>query len=122
MPSIDIGCNVSIGAFNHITAINKIVIGNGVMTGKWVTITDNSHGTTDYESLSLQPTKRFMKSKGPVIIEENVWIGDKATILPNVHIGKGVVVAANSVVTKDVPPYCIVAGNPAKIIKELCVQ
>lgn len=58
-----------------------------------------------------------MVSKGPVIIEDNVWIGDKATILANVTIGKGAVVAANSVVTKDVPAYSVVAGIPAKVIK-----
>lgn len=53
-----------------------------------------------------------------MIIGNNVWIGDKATILPNVSIGNGAIIAANSVVTKDVPEYCIVAGNPAKIIKQ----
>ena len=61
---------------------------------------------------------RFVTSKGPVIIGNNVWIGDKATVLPNVTIGDGAVIAANAVVTKDVPPYSIVAGNPAKVIKQ----
>ena len=56
-------------------------------------------------------------SKGDVIIGKNVWIGDKVTILPNVKIGDGVVIGANSVVTKDIPPCSVVAGNPAKIIK-----
>ena len=57
--------------------------------------------------------------KGPVIIEDNVWIGDKATILSGVKIGKGAIVAANAVVTKDVPAYSVVAGNPAKIIRKV---
>ena len=61
---------------------------------------------------------RPVVSKGSVIIGNNVWIGDKATILPNVTIGDGAVIAANSVVTKDVPAYSVVAGNPAKVIKE----
>ena len=115
---IRIGANCNFGAFNHITAINRIEIGDNCLTGKWVTITDNSHGDTDLNSLAIPVSKRPIVSKGPVIIGKNVWIGDKATILPGVTIGDGVVVAANSVVTKDVPSYCIVGGNPAKVIKD----
>lgn len=116
IPSIEIGDNVSIGSYCHITAINRIVIGNGVLTGRWVTITDNSHGDTDKETLDVCPVKRPLRSKGPVIIEDNVWIGDKATILPGVTIGKGSVIGANAVVSKDVPPYSIAVGNPIRII------
>ena len=94
-------------------------IGKNLLTGRWVTITDNSHGNTDYESLVSPPSQRTIVSKGDVTIGDNVWIGDKATILPGVTIGDGVVVAANSVVTKDVPAYCVVAGNPAKIVKQV---
>ena len=115
-PMIKIGDNCAIGAYNHITCINKIVIGDGFLSGKWVTITDNSHGDTDFSSLKIGPTKRPLVSKGPVIIENNVWIGDKATILPGVTIGEGSVVAANAVVTKDVPPFSVVAGVPARIV------
>lgn len=57
------------------------------------------------------------KSKGPIIIDDDVWIGDHALILSGVHIGQGAVVAAGCVVTKDVPPYAIVGGVPAKVIK-----
>lgn len=80
-------------------------------------ITDNSHGETDYDSLKMPPIKRPITSKGPVIIGNNVWIGDKATILPGVTIGDGSVIAANAVVTKDVPPYSVVGGNPAIVLK-----
>lgn len=118
-PVLTIGSNCSFGAYNHITCANKVTIGNGVLTGKWITITDNSHGETDRASLEMKPTKRPITSKGPVVIGDNVWIGDKATILPGVTIGKGAVIAANTVVTKDVPPYCVAAGNPARIIKNL---
>lgn len=117
-PELTIGEKCSFGAFNHITCTNRVQIGNGLLTGKWVTITDNSHGATDYDSLCIMPLQRPIVSKGPVLIEDDVWIGDKATILPGVHVGKGAVIAANSVVTKDVPPYSIVGGNPAKIIKQ----
>lgn len=94
------------------------MIGNEVLTGKWVTITDNSHGETDKESLCVAPNKRSVINKGPVIIHDKVWIGDKATILPGVTIGEGAVVGANAVVTKDVPPYSVAAGVPAKIVKK----
>lgn len=115
---IVIGNNCNFGDHNHLTSIDSIIIGDNVLTGRWVTITDNNHGETNKESLCLSPLSRPLTSKGPVIIEDNVWIGDKATILSGVHIGRGAVVAANSVVTKDVPPLCVVAGIPAKIIKK----
>lgn len=117
-PTISIGSNCYFGAFNHITAINRIEIGNNLLTGKFVTITDNSHGETNFETLQIEPINRPLHSKGPVIIGNNVWIGDKATILPNVSIGDGAIIAANAVVTKDVPAHSIAAGNPAKIIKK----
>lgn len=116
-PSIEIGDNVSIGSYCHITAINRIVIGNGVLTGRWVTITDNSHGDTEVDTLHMLPVKRSLKSKGAVIIGDNVWIGDKATILPGVTIGEGCIIGANAVVSKDVSPYSIAVGNPIRIIK-----
>ena len=72
---------------------------------------------TDYDSLHIPPLKRNLFSKGPVIIGKNVWIGDKATILPGIIVGDGAIIAANSVVTKNVPAYGVVGGNPAKLIK-----
>lgn len=116
-PSISIGSNCHFGSFNHITAINSIIIGDNLLTGKCVTITDNSHGSTDFEHLSIEPVLRPLVSRGPIKIGHNVWIGDKATILPNVTIGDGAVIAANAVVTKNVPAYAVAAGNPARIIK-----
>ena len=53
------------------------------------------------------------------MVEKNVWIGDKATVLPGVSIGEGAIIAANAVVTKDVPAYTVVAGCPAKAIKRI---
>jgi len=114
--SIGSGCNF--GAFNHITAINRVVIGDNCLTGKWVTISDNNHGSTDRSDLELPPLRRKVVSKGPVIIGRNVWIGEKATILGGVTIGDGAVIGANSVVTKDVPPYSVVAGMPAIVVKQ----
>lgn len=116
-PEIVIGNNVSIGQDCHITSINKIIIKDNVLIGKKVTISDNSHGSNSFDEIIIPPINRRLTSKGEVLIDENVWIGDKATILSNVSIGYGSIVAANAVVTKDVPAYCIVAGTPAKIIK-----
>ena len=55
--------------------------------------------------------------KGDIIVEDDVWIGCRVTVLSGVHIGQGAVVAAGALVTKDVPPYAIVGGVPAKVIK-----
>ena len=118
-PSISLGNNSSIGDNSHITAINNISIGDNVRMGKRVLITDNAHGASDPSLLDIAPNKRPLYSKGPVVIENNVWIGEKATILPGVTIGRGSIIGANSVVTKDIPPYALVGGNPAKIIKIL---
>lgn len=118
-PSIDIGNGVCIGSGSHITATNSIIIGDNVLTGKKILITDNSHGKVTIENMHLPPVERPIFSKGPVVIENNVWIGDKATILPGVRIGYGSVIAANAVVTKSVPSGCVVGGNPAKILKKL---
>lgn len=117
--SIRIGDGSCLGSNNHITAINSIDIGKNVLTGKNVTITDNSHGASVKGEFDIAPKNRKLISKGSVIICDNVWIGDKVTILPGVKIGMGSIIGANSVVGHDVPPYCIVAGAPAKIVKQL---
>lgn len=119
-PEVSIGKNCNFGDYLHLTCINKISIGDGVLTGRWVTITDNSHGKTNFEELQIQPSKRKLYTKGPVVIGDNVWIGDKVTILPGVIIGDGAIsaiIGANCVVTQNIPPYSVVGGNPAKVIK-----
>ena len=118
-PEIKIGNYCNIGSFSHITAVTGIYIGDNVLTGKSILITDNAHGASERRLLDIPPRLRPLSSKGPVRIEDNVWIGDKASIMPGVTIGKGSIVAANSVVTHDVPPYCMVGGIPAKILKRL---
>jgi acetyltransferase-like isoleucine patch superfamily enzyme len=116
-PSIEIGNNVHFNFNCHRGAINKIVIMDNVLVGSNVLITDHSHGDSSYESLRIVPSKRKLVSKGAVVIEENVWIGENVSVLPNVTLGKNCIIGANSVVTKDVPAFSIVAGNPAKVIK-----
>lgn len=117
-PEIIIGENVSISWNCHIGAINKIIIKDNVLIGSNVLITDHSHGTSSKEDLHLPPAKRKLYSKGPVIIEENVWIGENASILPGVTIGRNSIIGANSVVTKDIPPDTVAVGNPIRIVKQ----
>ena len=95
-------------------AINKIQIGKNVLFAGYVHITDHSHG---YEDISQPIAPQKLISKGPVIIEDDCWLGFNCEILSGVHIGKHCIIAARAVVTKDIPPYSIAAGNPAKIVK-----
>ena len=116
-PSITIGDNCNINEYNHITACSQITIGDNLLTGRYVYISDNSHGSSKYEEQLLHPHRRPLHVKGPVIIGNNVWICEHACILSGVTIGDGAIVAANAVVTHDVPPYSIAAGVPAKVVK-----
>lgn len=118
-PILRIGDKCNIGEYTHITACNKVEIGDGLLTGRFVFIGDNNHGSLSFEESPIPPVERDLFSKGEVVIGNNVWIGDKATILSGVHIGDNVIIGANSVVTKDVPSNSLAAGNPARIIKGL---
>jgi len=110
---IEIGNNVGISAYCYIQVRGKIIIKDNVLFGPGVIIISENHNFSDLEKpINLQGETR----KG-VIIEEGVWIGARATILDGVKIGKNSIIAAGSVVTKNVPEYCIVAGVPATIIK-----
>ncbi len=118
-PKLIIGNNSAIGDESHVSCARKMIIGNGVRMGRKIFITDNNHGSSNREMLDIIPFDRPLTSSGPVIIEDNVWIGEKVSIMPNVRIGKGAIIAANAVVTKDVPAYSVVGGCPARIIKQL---
>lgn len=112
------GDNCQINDYCHIAAAEKVEFGNNVLIASKVYITDHDHGDTSLESLKMNPIDRPLFSK-PVLIEDNVWIGENAMILKGVTIGKNSIVAAGAVVTKNVPPFSIVAGIPAKIIRTL---
>lgn len=118
-PTLTIGNQCSIGEYNHITTCNKITIGDGILTGRYVYIGDNAHGGLSQEEAQIPPAKRKLISKGEVVIGNNVWIGDKVTILGGVTIGDNVIIGANSVVTHDVPSNSIAAGSPAKVINHI---
>ena len=110
---VTIGDNTRIGI--HCTLIGPVCIGNNVNLAQGITVTALNHNFAD--------TNRRIDEQGistnPVVIGDDVWIGANAVILPGVTIGRHVVVAAGAVVTKDVPSYCVVAGVPAKVIKEV---
>lgn len=116
-PSVQIGNHVIINFNCHIACINSIVIGDNSLISSNVLISDHSHGNTD-PSGKIRRSEPLI-SKGPIIIGKNVWIGEKASILSGVSIGDNSIIGANSVVTKNVPKNCVVAGNPAIIIREI---
>ncbi len=118
-PEILIGDNVSIQDDCHIGAINRIYIGDNVLIASKVYISDHSHGKVNSKDIELSPMRRNLYSKGDVNILNNVWIGENVSILPGVTIGHNTIVGANSVVTKSIESNCVVAGNPARIVKLL---
>jgi len=108
-----IGDHTRIGLHN--TIIGPVEIGNNVNLAQGITVTALNHNFSD-------TNKRIDEqgvSTNPVTIEDDVWVGANAVILPGVTIGEHCVVAAGAVVTKDVPPHSLVAGVPAKVIKEI---
>ena len=114
-PEIHIGDGTWIGIRNSFACINRIDIGKNVLFAGYVHVTDHSHG---YEDINAPIKRQKLISKGPVVIEDDCWLGFGAEILSGVHIGKHAIIAARAVVTHDVPPYSIVAGNPARLIKQ----
>lgn len=118
-PEIVIGNYCSVGEYTQITAIDKITIGDGLLTGRYVYIGDNIHGGLSWNDAIIQPSRRQLTSKGEVRIGRNVWLGDKVSILAGVHIGDNVIIGANSVVTHDIPSNTMAAGVPARVIRKL---
>lgn len=111
--------NVSIGDYSGIGVNARIhgtcIIGSYVMMGEDCIIITRNH---QHASSNIPMMQQGFEAERPVIIDDDVWIGDRVTILPGVHIGTGSIIAAGAVVTKSVPCYSIVAGVPAKVIKK----
>lgn len=125
---ISIGNNCFVGVGTKIWSGEKVVVGNNVLISHNCNIIDTNSHEIDYKERALRSAELFITgpwdTKGsiktsPIIIGDDVWISFNVTILKAVTIGKAAIIAANSVVTKDVPDFALVAGNPAKVIKQL---
>lgn len=111
---LKVGDHSNIGPFAYIGCSGFISIGNNVMISPRVSIYAENHVFDNPEILM----KEQGVTQAPVIIEDDCWIASNSIILAGVTIGKGSVIAAGSVVTKDIPPYSVAAGVPAKVIKQ----
>ncbi|MBN2260713.1 MAG: acetyltransferase [Clostridiales bacterium] len=112
------GSEIKIGDYSGIgldaQLSGPISIGNHVMMGPQVMIYTSNH---NYNSKDLPMVFQGNSDPKPVIVEDDVWIGARSILLPGVIVGKGSIIAAGSVVTKEVPAFSIAGGNPAKVIK-----
>lgn len=112
-PRTEIGDNSGIGVNAHF--YGKVIIGNNVMIAPYCTIYVRNH---KFESLEIPMCQQGSTEEQPVIIGSDVWIGGHVIILPGIQIGDGAIIGAGSVVTKNIAPYTVVAGNPAKLIRK----
>lgn len=109
---VSLGNNSGIGINASLTG--SVVIGDNVMMGSDCTMYSRNHA---FDRTDVPMCKQGYLSEQTIVIGDDVWIGGHVIILPGVHVGKGVIIGAGAVVTKDVPDYAIVGGNPAKVIK-----
>lgn len=110
--SLTMGCNSSLNIGCYVVAMQEITIGENVMIGPYAVIVDHDHGT---ENAGVPMVLQKMKT-APITIQDDVWIGAHVTITKGVQIGRGAIIGANAVVTRDIPDHCIAAGVPAKVI------
>jgi acetyltransferase-like isoleucine patch superfamily enzyme len=108
---IEIGNHTFINYGSSIAARASVKIGSHCHLGHYTFVMDNDQHDV--------VRRMELPQSYPVIIEDHVWIGAKAVILPGVHIGSRAVVGAGSIVTKDIPPRCVAAGNPARVLRHL---
>lgn len=114
-PKLLIGNRVHFGKMNRIGCDNKIVIEDDVLFAPHVHISDRNHG---FEDIHIPISRQKVTSKGPVVIGAETWLGFGCQVMSGVKIGRHCVIAAGAVVVKDVPDYCVVGGNPARILKQ----
>jgi acetyltransferase-like isoleucine patch superfamily enzyme len=116
--TIEVGNDVYIGPGAVLNASKSgIVIGNKIMLGPNVTIMGGDHNTSKVGEYMYDVKDKLPENDKPVVLESDIWIGTGAIILKGVTIGKGSIVAAGTLVINNVPPYSIVGGVPAKVIK-----
>ena len=117
-PRLVIGNHVRVSHWSHIACTSSVTIGDHVLIGSKVIITDHNHGQFGRNATSpaIPPALRPLDGDRVVTIGSNVWLGDGVVVCPGVSIGEGSVIAANAVVTRDVLPFMMAAGVPARII------
>jgi len=113
---LSLGRNVHLGEYVHIRAGGGVTIGDNVAIAAHVTIASQGHPT----DLPRCHGPHWSITEAPVVIEDDVWVGSGAIILPGTRVGRGAVVAAGAVVSRDVPALSVVAGVPARPIGEVC--
>ncbi|MDE2588785.1 MAG: acyltransferase [Patescibacteria group bacterium] len=113
-PHVKVGNNVCIGSNFFLACIKSVVIEDNVLISDRVFISDHYHG---FEDINTPIINQPLKHRGSVIIKAGAFIGINVVILPGVTIGKNAVVGASAVVTRSVPDFSVVAGNPAKVIR-----
>ena len=112
---LSLGAELGVNSYSRIVAHEKISIGDHVTIGQMVGILDHDHDFSMQEgNLKLDGYKT-----APISIGNNVWIGDKSTVLKGVTIGNNVVIGAGTLVNKNVPDNCVIGGVPFKVLKEL---
>jgi acetyltransferase-like isoleucine patch superfamily enzyme len=118
---LQIGMNVHVNDYVHIGAIESVKIGNHVLIASNVFITDHDHGSYGRAGLHsdphVAPDDRDLSS-APVVIEDNVWLGEFVAVLAGARIGKGSIIGTMSTVIGVIPPYSIAVGSPARVIKQ----
>jgi acetyltransferase-like isoleucine patch superfamily enzyme len=120
-PLIRVGSNVAMNEYVHIGAVESVTIGDRVLIASKVFITDHDHGCYGKGDIHtdprIAPGERPLIAS-PVVIEDDVWLGEFVSVLAGVRIGKGAIIGTLSTVTRDIPPYCIAVGSPARVIKK----
>jgi lipopolysaccharide O-acetyltransferase len=119
LPRIIIGNHVRVSRWVHIAATHHVEIGDRVLLGSKVIVTDHNHGhySREHTSPYIAPSLRPLDDDQRVVIGRNVWLGDGVVVTPNSSIGEGSVIGANSVVRGCIPPFTIAAGAPARTLK-----
>lgn len=116
--NIHLGDNVIIGrGATLMAAESRIIIGNKVMFGPEVMLIAGNHNTSIPGKAMADVHQKRPEDDQDIVIEDDVWVGARTTILMGVTVRRGAIIGASSVVTREVPPYAVVAGNPAKIIR-----
>lgn len=116
IPEIRIGDRTSISGFLTISSCKSVTIETDVLIARYCHISDHSH---KFDDKHMPILSQGVDKISPVLIKQGAWLGQSVVVCPGVTIGKNSVIGANSVVTKSIPDYCVAAGAPAKVIRNI---